>query len=64
VAQVLRDGGLATFLFDLLTAEEEAVDRVTAHFRVDVALLADRLVRATDWVGRYPDTHHRRGLCR
>lgn len=60
VAQVLRDGGLATFLFDLLTAEEEAVDRVTAHFRFDVALLADRLVRATDWVGRYPDTHHLR----
>lgn len=57
VARVLREGGVATLLIDLLTLEEEAVDTMTAHLRFDIGLLADRLVGATDWVGQYPDTH-------
>ena len=56
VAQVLRDSGLATLLIDLLTADEEAVDRVTAHLRFDISLLARRLIGATDWLGQYPAT--------
>jgi pimeloyl-ACP methyl ester carboxylesterase len=50
VAGVLQEGGLGTLLFDLLTAEEERVDRVTRHLRFDVGLLARRLDGATRWV--------------
>jgi len=34
VARVLQQGGLATLLFDLLTAEEERIDVRTAHLRL------------------------------
>lgn len=50
VAAHLRTGGFATLLFDLLTPEEEAVDSATAEFRFDIPMLADRLVRVTDWL--------------
>lgn len=56
VAQVLRDGGLATLLFDLLTPAEEAMDLHTAHFRFDIDLLARRLVGAADWLTQQPET--------
>ena len=56
VAQVLRDGGLATLLIDLLTAGEEAIDRETGHLRFDISLLAERLVGATDWLGKNSET--------
>src|SRR5262245_75180 len=59
VAQVLRNAGLATLLLDLLTPEEEAVDRNTAHLRFDIPLLATRLAGATDWVSRRPATSGR-----
>ena len=49
VAGVLRDAGLATLLFDLLTEQEEAVDSRTGRLRFDIRLLADRMVGATDW---------------
>jgi dienelactone hydrolase len=55
VADVLQRAGLATLLFDLLTAEEERVDERTMHLRFDIGLLAERLVGATDWVGMHPD---------
>jgi putative phosphoribosyl transferase len=54
VAQILRQAGLATLLFDLLTLDEESVDRRTAELRFDIELLARRLVHATDWVVRQP----------
>ena len=57
VAQVLRNAGIATLLFDLLTREEEEAERYTAHLRFDIRLLADRLVAAADWVGQQPETH-------
>jgi putative phosphoribosyl transferase len=56
VARLLNEAGLATLLVDLLTPEEEAVDVQTAHLRFDIELLAERLVGATDWLGRRPDT--------
>jgi hypothetical protein len=40
---------LGTLLIDLLTAEEEAVDRARAHLRFNIGLLAERLIRAADW---------------
>lgn len=56
VAEVLQSHGLATLLFDLLTLEEESVDRFSARLRFDIALLAKRLVGATRWVMRNPET--------
>jgi pimeloyl-ACP methyl ester carboxylesterase len=50
VAESLRDAGFGTLLFDLLTAEEEALERHTGHLRFDISLLAQRLVGATDWL--------------
>jgi putative phosphoribosyl transferase len=52
VAEVLRDGGLATLLIDLLTPAEEEVDLRTRHIRFDIPLLAERLVGAIDWLER------------
>lgn len=49
VAATLQRQGLATLLFDLLTLDEETVDRHTAHLRFDIDFLAGRLVAATDW---------------
>lgn len=59
VAAMLREGGLATLLVDLLTPEEGAVDEETARLRFDIDLLAERLVDATDWIGEVEET---RGL--
>jgi dienelactone hydrolase len=56
VAELLRAGGLATLLIDLLTPDEEAIDALTAHLRFDIGLLAERLVAATDWLGAPPET--------
>jgi putative phosphoribosyl transferase len=56
VAKFLQDVGLATLLFDLLTPEEEVVDRQTRQYRFDIALLAERLMGATDWLGQEPAT--------
>jgi putative phosphoribosyl transferase len=49
VARALNRAGLATLLFDLLTAEEEAVDVHTAEYRFDISLLAGRLLEVTKW---------------
>lgn len=51
VATRLQAGGFATLLFDLLTADEEALDGYTRHFRFDIPLLARRLVKVTEWLG-------------
>ena len=49
VAGVLREAGIGTLLFDLLTSEEEAIDMRTGHLRFDISLLAGRLADATQW---------------
>jgi putative phosphoribosyl transferase len=48
VAAALQRAGLATLLFDLLT-EREATNRANVF---DIALLAERLAAAADWVAR------------
>src|SRR6059058_3693226 len=54
VARTIREAGVGTLLFDLLTAEEEAVDARTGHLRFDIGLLAQRLVDAAYWLkGEY-----------
>lgn len=60
VAGVIREAGVGTLLFDLLTREEEAVDMRTRHLRFDIGLLARRLADATDWVKREADLWHLR----
>jgi putative phosphoribosyl transferase len=50
VARALNDAGLATLLFDLLTAEEE-VDRANVF---DIGLLASRLADAVRWAHAQP----------
>jgi putative phosphoribosyl transferase len=55
VAGVIREAGLATLLFDLLTEEEESVDIYTRHHRFDIGMLSQRLVDAAFWVtGQFP----------
>ena len=56
VAEVIRDAGVGTLLFDLLSAEEESVDAYTRQFRFDIAMLAGRLADAANWVGSQSDT--------
>jgi len=52
VARVLEEAGLATLLMDLLE-EDEANDRSKVF---DIALLADRLQAAADWLASQPET--------
>jgi dienelactone hydrolase len=56
VAWELQKKGFGTLLFDLLTAEEERIDMVTAHLRFDIDLLANRLVDVTNWLLINPAT--------
>jgi putative phosphoribosyl transferase len=48
VAQSLRDHGIGTFLFDLLTREED-----NRHVRFDIDLLTTRLLLVTDWLRKH-----------
>ena len=50
VAQTLQEGGLATLLFDLLTASEEQIDLQTRHLRFDIDLLAKRTSGVLEWL--------------
>lgn len=58
VARVLRQAGIGTLLFDLLTQDEENEDLVTGALRFDISLLARRLTDATQWVENQPDLSH------
>lgn len=55
VADRLAAHGIATLLFDLLTAEEEEIDETTAELRFDIPLLTERLVAVSDWTLRESD---------
>jgi pimeloyl-ACP methyl ester carboxylesterase len=56
VARFLQANGFATLLFDLLTADEERLDRITGELRFDIPMLAERLVRVTDWLATEQET--------
>jgi len=60
VARTIREAGIGTLLFDLLTQAEEAVDVSTRHLRFDIGLLAKRLADATNWLKGKADTSHLR----
>lgn len=50
VAGQLNSIGLATLLFDLLTAEETIVDERTREFRFEIPRLGARMVQTVDWI--------------
>ena len=56
VARLLEQHEFATLLIDLLTEDEEAVDRRTSHLRFDIDMLAGRLVAIVDWLRGRPGT--------
>jgi dienelactone hydrolase len=58
VAEVLNGYQFAMLLADLLTQEEEMVDRRTQHLRFDITMLADRLIDIGAWLQRDPQTRH------
>ncbi|MBY0501678.1 MAG: dienelactone hydrolase family protein [Alphaproteobacteria bacterium] len=55
VAKILNQAGFATLLFDLLTHKEEEVDELTGDYRFNIELLADRLIKVTDWITGNPE---------
>ena len=50
VAAQLNQAGLATLLFDLLTAQEEEADRLSGEYRFNINLLASRVVATLNWL--------------
>ena len=52
VAQVLRESGLGTLLFDLLTRDEDVI----YENRFDIPMLANRLTAATRWIKKQQQT--------
>ena len=56
VAEVLHRVGLGTLLLDLLTPEEDEIDRRSGDYRFDVEMLGSRVVGSVDWLRRGEDT--------
>lgn len=55
VAEYLNHCGFATVLADLLTPEEESIDRRTGHLRFDIPFLASRLHATAEWLLGQPE---------
>jgi putative phosphoribosyl transferase len=60
VARVIREAGVGSLLFDLLTREEESVDVFTRRLRFDIELLTGRLIEATRWLAGQEATRNLR----
>ena len=58
VAARLQQAGIATLLFDLLTAQEEQVDLHTREHRFDIPLLTRRMQDATAWAASQQGLEH------
>ncbi len=56
VAKEFNKATIGTLLFDLLTQEEENEDVVTAEYRFNIPLLAERLIGATKWLRNHSKT--------
>lgn len=54
VASYFHGRGLGTLLFDLLSAEEQAIDELTRELRFDIPLLTARLLGVIDWLAATP----------
>ncbi len=57
-AQRLQHAGIATLLFDLLTAQEEQTDLNTREHRFDISLLTRRMQDAIAWAAAQPESQH------
>src|SRR5512135_3274120 len=55
VARELRQSGLGTLLFDLLTPPEEELDERSGQLRFNIGFLSQRLLTATDWLAARAD---------
>ena len=58
VAKEFNKAKIGTILFDLLTSDEEEEDMVTAKYRFNIELLAQRLMGATEWLKKDPLTEN------
>jgi putative phosphoribosyl transferase len=58
VADILNGAGLATLLIDLLTVQEDHIDRQTMEFRFNIGLLAERLIKLSDWHSLHRELSH------
>ncbi len=56
VARTLFESGFATLLVDLLTPEEDQLERKTGEIRFDSEMLGDRVVEIIDWLSVSPNT--------
>lgn len=56
VAEELNRSGIATLLFDLLTADEERAGQLDAGQRFDIDLLTERLTGAVSWLREREET--------
>ena len=56
VAKEFNKANMGTLLFDLLTPGEEEEDELTAEYRFNIALLAQRLIGVTEWLRVDPQT--------
>jgi dienelactone hydrolase len=56
VAEALNDRSVGTALVDLLTEDEEKVDRVTRRLRFDIPMLTHRVVDVVRWAAGHPST--------
>ncbi|MCE9519560.1 MAG: dienelactone hydrolase family protein [Verrucomicrobia bacterium] len=56
-ARVIREAGVGTLLFDLLTKQEEIEDRTSRRLVFNIDLLADRLEAAAQWADHHPTTN-------
>lgn len=53
IARILKKRGISTLRVNLLTPEEEAIDRKAHHVRFNIGLLSRRLQEVTDWAVRH-----------
>jgi putative phosphoribosyl transferase len=58
VAKELNNAKIASLLIDLLTKEEEEVDILTAEYRFNIDLLAQRLIDASIWTNKKNEIAH------
>lgn len=56
VADFFNQLNISTFLFDLLTEQEDKIDQATRQFRFNIPLLATRLIIVTKWLKAQENT--------
>ena len=60
IAQLVREGGIATLLVNLLTPEDEAWNQETSFFRDNVDVLHQRIIGIANWLNEDRETQNLR----